>query len=130
MTEFLEIYIWHFILSCCTPNSSFKFAWPPAKGVSKHWQQSPILVTVPFGYWTPGFLEFRKNTIYSILRRGGLGVGCAHSNCLTRFLGRSKITPEIDPVFHRFWKPKCSQNPSNKHSKSIPGAIPKPTPKK
>ena len=43
---------------------------------------------------------------------------------------RSKITPEIDHVFHRFWKPKGSQNPSQNHLKSIPGAIPKPTPKK
>ena len=107
-----------------------KFAWPPAKGVSKHKQQSPILVTVPFGYWTPGFLEFRKDTIYSILRRGGLGFNPASPKGGVLFLDPSKITPEIAPVFHRFWKPKCSQNPSKNHSKSIPGAISKPTPKK
>ena len=46
-----------------------KFAWPPAKGVSEPRHQSPILVTVPFGYWTPG-TGVQKDTIYRVLRRG------------------------------------------------------------
>ena len=45
-----------------------KFAWPPAKGVSEPRHQSPILVTVPFGYWTPG-TGVQKDTIYRVLRR-------------------------------------------------------------
>ena len=108
-----------------------KFAWPPAKGVSKNRQQSPILVTVPCGYWTQGFLEFRKDTIYSILRRGGLGVGCP--GCVPVDAGRPSFRPFKNHSRNRSRFPSISeakmlQNPSKNHSKSIPGAIPKPTP--
>ena len=38
-----------------SPSQIPKFAWPPAKGVLNPKQQSHILVTVLFGYWTQGF---------------------------------------------------------------------------
>ena len=106
-----------------------KFAWPPAKGVSEPRQQSPILVTVPFGYWTPGFLESRRIR-FIVSLGGGRGFNPVPPMSGILFLGRSKITPEIDPVFHRFWKPKCSQHPSHNHSKSIPRDIRKQNPNK
>ena len=97
--------------------------------MSNQWQQSPILVTVPFGYWTQGFLEFRKDTwIVSLGGHPGLQIGRPDGR--NPLFSRSKITPEIAPVFHRFSMPKGSPNPSKNHSKSIPGAIPKPTPQK
>ena len=82
-----------------------------------------------FRYWTQGFLEFRKDTwIVSLGGHPGTQIGCDFGS--RPLFSRSKITPEIDHVFHRFPKPKGSPNPSQNHSKSIPGAIPKPTPKK
>ena len=104
-----------------------KFAWPPAKGVSKPRQQSPILVTVPFGYWTPGFLEFRKDTIYSILRRGVWASSVRPQRWLSYFSVLQKSLPKSIPFFIDFGSqnapkihPKITQNPFPEPSRNQP----------
>ena len=102
--------------------------WPKACQTNNNNASNPPYCS--FRYWAQGFLEFRKDTIYSILRRGGLGFKCVGPDGRRPTFRPFKNYSRNRSRFHRLLMPKCSQNPSHNHSKSIPGAIPKPTPKK
>ena len=74
-----------------------KFAGPQAQGVSEPRQQSSV---------PPFLFPSGKDTIYGVLGEGPWPMNPSRLTPAKRWnhvFSRSKITPEIDDVFHRFW---------------------------
>ena len=101
--------------------AGLKFAWPPAKGVSKPKQQSPILVTVPFGYWTPVLESSRIPFMVSWATC--LGRRCVPSKSVIMFLAVQKSTTKSVTFFIDFG----SQNRPQIHPEITENPFPNPS---